>query len=264
MIRTAGTTLHHIFRNNYGWNYIEVNKESFSPDDLKKLMRFNRRLKAFGGHFVRSTIGLDSVCPDLKYITFLRDPAARFISHYNHGRNRGHHGMSIDERVNLLSEADYQTKYLLGAQDTKERDFDPTAEDLEKAKGILAGDYAFVGIAERFEESLLLMKDILGMTDFDIRFERMHVTQKKWIDKDEISADLLNDIKNRNRMDYRLYEFAREELYEKQKKNYPGDLEKDVRILKEKNKNYRFKRSKLFRYRIVKYLVYKPIFKLTS
>ena len=264
MIRTAGTTLHHIFRNNYGINHVEVSKEVFTCLDLKRLLRFNRRIKTFGGHFLRSTAGLETVCPDLVYITFLRDPTDRFISHYNHGMNRGHHSMSIGERVNMLGEANYQVKFLLGAQNLKEREFAVTGNDLEKAKKILTDSYAFVGLAEYFDESLVLMKEILKMSDLDVHFERMHVTQNRRVTRDELPGDLLEEIREANRRDYEIYKYAREELFERQKKSYPGDLERDVSILKEENKHYKFKKSKLMKYRMGKYLFYRPLFKLAS
>jgi hypothetical protein len=264
MIRTAGTTLHHIFRNNYGLNHVEVSKDNFTPVDLKRLLRFNRRIRSFGGHYLRSTQGLEAVCPDLVYITWLRNPADRFISHYNHGRNRGHHTMTIEERLGMLSEGNYQTKFLLGAQKSKDREFIPTQEDLEKAKKVLIEDYRFVGIAEHFDESLVLMKEILKIQDLDIHYEKMHVTKKKHIQKDKISPDLYAEIKGKNQVDFELYRFAKERFYERQKKSFPGDLTQAVRDFNQINENYSFKKSALFKYRAGKYLVYKPLFKLAS
>lgn len=264
LIRTAGTTLHHIFRNNYGMNHVEVQKRNFSPEDLKRLLRFNKRIKVMGGHYLRTTTGLTSAYPELTYITFLRDPVDRFLSHYNHGWNRGHHRMSIEERVQVRGEADYQVKFFLGCQTMKDRDFPVSREDLEKAKKILADDYAFVGIAEKFDESLVLLKEKLGWHDLDIRYEKMHATKKKQVTKQDLSPDLLRSIKEANRMDEALYRFAVDELFARQVEAYPGHLNQAVEDFRRDNRDFRFRRSALIKYRMVKYLVYKPYFKLAS
>ncbi len=245
-------------------NHVEVHKRNFTPEDLKRLLRFNKRIKVIGGHFLRTTTGLATAYPELAYITFLRDPVDRFISHYNHGLNRGHHSMSIQERIQVQGESDYQVKFLLGCQTIQDRDFSVIQDDLEKAKKVLAEDYVFVGMTEKFDESLVLLKEILGLLDLDIRYEKMHATKKKHVTKDELSPDLLEKIKNANRMDQALYRFAVDELFAKQVIEYPGNFVQAVEDFSRGNQDFRFKRSALLKYRIAKYLVYKPLFKFAS
>jgi len=264
LIRTAGTTLHHIFRNNCGVNHVEVQKRNFSADDLRKLLRFNRHIKVMGGHYLRTTTGLTDAYPELKYITLLRNPADRFLSHYNHGWNRGHHSMSIQERVQVRQESDYQVKFFLGCQTAKDRDFSVSEEDLGKAKKILAEDYDFVGVAEKFDESLVLLKAELGWQRLDIRYQKMHTTKNKHVTKGELTPDIWAGIKKANRMDEELYRFAVDELFARQVEAYPGSLEKAVEDFRRDNRDFRFKRSALLKYRMIKYLVYKPYFKLAS
>ena len=114
MIKTAGTTMHYIFRNNYGFNYVEIGKSSFYPDDLKSILKINSNIKAIGGHSLRSTVNLESVCPQIRFITFFRDPINRYLSQYNHARRQKFHQKSLEEHCEVLGETNYQTKFITG------------------------------------------------------------------------------------------------------------------------------------------------------
>jgi len=262
MIKTAGLTLHNIFRNNYGFNYVRTEKENFTSDDLNTLLRLNRNIMALSGESLRSLTKLESACPNLKYITFLRDPMERYISHYNYGRLRNFHKLSFEERVKIQGEMDYQTKFILGAQNRKEMDFKAGLKEIEKAKRILLNDFSFVGLVERFDESLILMKKILNLRNFDLRYQRMNITPKKIITKDNISNHLMKELKKANKVDYDLYQFVKEELFKKQENKYVGNIIEEINSFKICNNNYTFKRSKIFSSRIGQYLVYEPAIKI--
>jgi len=263
MIKTAGTTLHYIFRNSFGYNYVEINKKNFSPIDLKLLLKINRHIKAIGGHSLRFDGNLDYVCSNIKYITFLRDPIDRFLSHYNHGKFYGHHSMSLEERVKVASESNYQTKFILGKKEPGERDFKGRIKDVEKAKEILSKDYAFVGIVEQFDESLILMKKQLSLNSLNIRYEKKNVLSYKGVKKDDLSYFLINKIREVNRLDYELYNFAKGELFEPQKIKYGNSFRKDLKNFRNYNKDYKFNKSQIFKFRLAKYLLYWPLIYLS-
>jgi len=172
--------------------------------------------------------------------------------------------MSLEERVKIPGEANYQTKFLLGAQGFEERGLTLGSKELNTAKKIIAEDFSFVGLAEQFDESLILMKEILNLDDLNINYEKMHVTQRKHITKDKISQNLLEEISEANKIDYELYCFVRDKLFEKQKQKYKSDFIRVVNNFKQTNINYKFKKSKILKYRLGKYLVYRPMFKLAS
>lgn len=248
MIKAAGTTLNYIFRNNYGYNFVETQKEPFTPKDLEILLSINRNIKAIAGHHLKSYTGLDSVCSDLEYITFLREPIDRYISHYNHSRTRNYHQLTLEEWTKKLplqhAELNYQTKFIAGS------------DDLERAKKILANDFAFVGLAEKFDESLILMKKILNLQDFDSRYQRMNVNQKKLITKNEISHDFMEELRELNKLDYELYRFINDELFEEQKCKYGSCFVEELNNFRLSNENYKFRKSQLLKFRIGKYLIY--------
>jgi len=262
MIKTAGLTLHYIFRNNYGFNYVRTEKVNFTPDDLYTLLRLNRNIKAISGESLRSVTKLESICPDLKYITFLRDPIERYLSHYNYGRLRNFHKLSLEERIKIRGEMDYQVKFILGAQNRKEMDFKAGLKEIEKARKIIMNDFAFVGLVEKFDESLILMKKILNLRNFDLRYQRMNVTTKKIITKDDIPNHLMKELEKANEVDYDLYRFVKKELFKKQKNKYVGNIIEDINNFRFYNNNYTFKRSKILSSRIGQYLVYEPAIRI--
>lgn len=259
MIKTAGLTFHYILRNNYGINYVRIRKENFIPADLKALISLNKNIKAISGHGLRSIIKLDSISPDLEYITFLRDPIRRYLSHFNHAKLRNIFESSLDDFVTVLSESDYQTKFVLGAQNDEDRNFKAGKKDLEEAKKILANDFAFVGIVEQFDESLISMRKKLNIHNFDLRYQMINVASRNIVKKDDLSHDLMGKIKRANEIDHELYLFAREELLEREKSKYGDMFVEDLEDFKQRNESYKFKKSKIILSRIGQYLVYEPL-----
>jgi hypothetical protein len=250
MIKSAGTTFNYILRNNYGRDFVGTHKEPFTPEDLRILLSFNKNIKAIAGHHLRSFTGLDSVGPHLKYITFLRDPIGRHISHYNHAKIRGYHRLTLEEWTEKLpehAELNYNTKFIAGS------------EDLGKAKKILAEDFAFVGLTENFDESLILMKQRLNLQNFDIRYQRGNVSPKTLTTKSEISDDFMQELRALNRIDYELYRFVQNELFEKQKCKYGNRFIDDLDNFRHANENYRFSKFKIWTYKVERYWLYKRV-----
>jgi hypothetical protein len=259
MIKTAGTTMHYILRNNYGLNYVEISKPAFNHDNLSSLLRVNKSIKAIGGHSLRSVTKLELACPEIKYITFLRDPINRYISHYNHGRGINSHQMSFEERIKILGEADYQTKFITGSFDLADRNFLAGKKELEKAKQILAKEFLFVGLVEKFDESLILFRNVLKSRNFDIRYQRINTTEHKHVQRNRIPLYVLEELRQMNKTDYELYRFAKDELFEAQKVKYGGNLGEDLNDFRHSNRKYVFRTAQLLKFRIGKYLIYKLI-----
>jgi Galactose-3-O-sulfotransferase len=259
MIKTAGTTMHYIFRNNYGFNYVEIRKPNFCASDLKSILKINGNIKAIGGHSLRSTVNLESVCPQIRFITFLRDPVNRYLSHYNHAIRNNFHQMSLEEHCEVLGETNYQTKFITGSMNLTERSYFAAKKDLRQAMKILSEQFAFVGLVEEFDESLLLLKRSMELQDFDIRYKKENVAKTTYITRDMISPTTLQRIKELNQLDCELYEFVRDELFEPQKDKYGSKIYKDLNHLRIANKKFKFRRGKILNFRIGKYLVYRKM-----
>jgi hypothetical protein len=134
-----------------------------------------RQLRALSGHM---PFGYHTqLAPGARYITLLRDPVKRVVSEYWHLRQDpvdwGVWQAPPAALTSLETYVDYvianhltnaQTRLLSGYVTTEDRPpLGPMPPDaLDRAKANLANHFAVVGITERFDESLLLMKSVLG------------------------------------------------------------------------------------------------------
>jgi len=160
------------------------------------------------------------------YITILRDPVSRLLSLYSYILNTPAHylhntlsdmEMSFAEFVqsNITHELqDGQTRLIASENglgitfDTKKK---MDESDLEIAKFHLDEHFIAVGILERFDDYLKLLKLLLGWKD--ISYERKNVTQIK-MSQAEISAEIIQAIHDNNEIDFALYNYA-VELFER-------------------------------------------------
>src|SRR5690349_13537209 len=99
--KTGGTTLTSIFRRSFGTRHCDIrlplvkrrhdgrnHRASVEAADLVRVTRIYRNLRGISGHNVKAYSDLQSAVPELRYITVLRDPVARFRSHFlNRARN---------------------------------------------------------------------------------------------------------------------------------------------------------------------------------
>ena len=81
--KTAGTTLHKIIAHQYP--RVFIHHDSDGPPDAALAARIQEnRPQVVMGHF---SVGLHQFIPELRYVTCLREPVARLVSHYQHARN---------------------------------------------------------------------------------------------------------------------------------------------------------------------------------
>ena len=94
--RSAGTTFDSILINNLGYYYnlesynpmTNTSKSEFYPIEFQNLVHIFPFVKGIGGHSLRCYKGYEKHYPNMNYITFLRDPVSRYLSHYSYRKYR--------------------------------------------------------------------------------------------------------------------------------------------------------------------------------
>lgn len=170
--KTAGTTFAAILERNFRPSRIVSVYPNFgiSEAELRDLPDEKRRtMECVKGHFDYG-IHRDLGRP-FRYVTFLRHPLEQIRSRYNHMRaSRSHplhhlarQGISLEEFVRV-SPDNYQTRTLSGIEPIPGQGYPAlTQRDLERIKANVEDHFGLVGIAERFDASLILARRTLGL-----------------------------------------------------------------------------------------------------
>lgn len=225
--KTAGTTLNAILIRQYGIRNIFVlsrHRPNRLPESFAQLRERKRnRYRVFKGHF---PYGFHEVLnrPYL-YMTLFRNPVDRVISHYHYvSRSEKHYfhqkidgelpGLRTYIESGVVSEThNGQTHMIIGSLPRK-----PDEDVIELAKQTLREKFAIVGTAERFDESLLVMRAILG---WKIPFYiSLNVTKNK-PKRSQIDSDTLALIEKYNQTDLELYRLADQRLDELLQEHVP-------------------------------------------
>jgi Sulfotransferase family len=202
-----------------------------NPERTKKKLTKSSKLEArvLAGHVPYGAFRAH-LPVEARYITFLREPVDRVISHYYrhlHRRRpikvrsprREQHRLETPGKVrparhpraDSIEEAmvemrmpelnNYATRFLCGRESVVG---DLPEEALDDAKEALRS-FAFVGIQERFDESLVLLQRMLGIGL--VPYRPRHVSPNR-PDMDELPAEQRALIAEHNELDAELYRFG--------------------------------------------------------
>ena len=232
--KTAGITVNRILRRSFGVHHCDVQpwhprtayyETTYSAKDHQKLVRLYPRLESIAGHRVKPHSDLKSVCPNIRYLTFLREPRARMASHYQYRVQRAGYTQPFEEWLKEEHYHNLQTKHIAGS------------DDLDLAMRILREECFFVGLIEHFDESLVMLRGKVADPRFDIRYVRENVAPDS-----SIRERLVNDPASRalmeeaNNADLQLYEYVVKELYPAQKREFGATLASEVESFKSTNR----------------------------
>lgn len=238
--KTAGSTLRHIIERQYPPDAILIQHQPTIQQAVGALPQGSAdRLQVVMGHL---WFGAHALLPrPATYLTVLRDPIDRIISHYYFvQRDPEHHlhqivqGMSLEEYVTSGCSTEIyndQTRLLAGGApvDTGQ----PSSEILATAKQNLARHFAVVGLTEEFDRSLILMKRRFGWrSPF---YLKKNVTRHPT--KAKIPPATLRVIEQHNQLDMALYRDAQARFHEQVESQGPA-FEQEVRRFKILNASY--------------------------
>lgn len=221
--KAAGTTLNKILAHQYGLNRVFALKEGIEGRSLRDFQELpeaqRRKLKVVRGHF---NFGLHDLLPQSStYITLLRNPVDRALSHYYYVLKFPTHYLHAQIAGQQMSLKDYitselsieldnhQARMVAGGEAALVPFGQCSTQVLEVAKQHLQEQFAVVGTVERFDETLVLLKEVFGWaTPF---YTKANVTQNR-PKRRSLSAEELDLITSRNQIDLELYDYANRQL----------------------------------------------------
>lgn len=218
--KTAGSTFHTILgerysatvtKNLFGSRYEDLEIKNF----IELTDTHKSKIKLLKGHM---PFGLHKYLPGTsKYISILRDPIERVISQYYYikanTRNPLHEqvvggNMTISEIVSSgisVGLNNGQCRFLNG--DISEYAFNQCNEMmLKNVKENITKHYLWLGITERFDESLLVLANKIGWKKTPYYFRQN--TSKTRVKKAATADEDILAIKEFNQLDIALYDFA--------------------------------------------------------
>lgn len=215
--KTAGTTLVHIIEQNYPQRarYALGSTEcvtAFGQLDVAH----RRRVRILMGHM---PFGAHHYFDEpAAYFTFLRDPIDRAISFFHYVRHNPEHYLNgyvlrddltllafLERRATLMMD-NFQTRLISGVGHDAPYGAYP-ADMLEQAKQNLRTAFTVVGLTERFDESLLLLRAHFGWRR--LFYTRQNVTAVR-PPKASVDPATLAALQAANQLDSELYAYAQE------------------------------------------------------
>ncbi|MGA9722776.1 MAG: sulfotransferase family 2 domain-containing protein [Candidatus Binatus sp.] len=159
------------------------------------------------------------------YITLLRNPVDRLVSAYYYSLRRpewGFHERIVKQHLSLhefaASEAsaelhNAQTRMLSGSDEPVS-----TVDTLDTAKANLRQRFAFVGLTERFDESVWLCRKLLGLSG---GFYLKKNINRRRVPLNQIPSRTVALIEEKNSLDLELYDVARRD-FDRLVARFPG------------------------------------------
>jgi hypothetical protein len=207
--KTAGSTLKFVLRNTFCLRHCDLRpvggRTRTTPRDIAVARLLYPGLRSVSGH---TLIHPTKTLAGIRFFTFLRDPVSRVASAYAHhvrgGRRRrlGKPERTLEEFLSRHQPGGNQTYQIAGS------------DDVERAKRILEKRYFFVGLTERFDESLAVLA-ALSPYPLDTRYQRRNTAP---VD-DPVKRRVLEDrglrslVEEANRSDRALYDWVASTVY---------------------------------------------------
>jgi len=202
------------------------------------------------------------------YIAFIRNPADRILSEYYYARGSarsGHYAHTKMATTPLrqyvaeggVSVSNFQTRVLAGqvASGITRWDTLPMPGDaLARAKKNIHDHFAFVGVVDRFDESLLVCKKKFGWDD--VRYILANVTKER-PRRETTAIDVMQIIQKNNTQDAELYAYANA-LLDESIREYGPSFTRDLKLFRLRNKMFRtFEHPLKIKYKHIRYRVAK-------
>jgi hypothetical protein len=210
--KAAGSTLNRVIARHYPHTAIhrlEAKPRAELLEEVAHVARPPTPVRILTGH---AGFGLHvGIAREFTYLTVLRDPVERLLSHFHFARTLPTHPLHegiVSGRLGLPEVAqqlaNLQTRYLI--DDAMRNQSGATdAALLANAKENLTHHFSVVGLAERFDETLVLLQRKLGWRIATVSNSNVNRARPKLATH---NAEDLAAVREANVLDLELYEWA--------------------------------------------------------
>ena len=216
--KTAGQTFYSIIDGQFKKEEI-LNTNFLGHEDeayvyLNKCTEENKqKLKIIHGHF---HFGIHKYFSQkYTYITFVRNPIERVVSDYYYCRNNvfSHNyafasTLSLKEYLkceHIINIDNGQTRFIAGNRNVAYGE--ASDEMLEQAIRNLTDVFSFIGITEKFNESVVIANRLFSWNKYYYKSENVSQNKIK-MSIAELDEETIELLKKRNNLDMKLYEYA--------------------------------------------------------
>jgi hypothetical protein len=230
--KTGGRSVSMLLRSTYGPRYVralpwrvpapgadpftlEFVVPKYDVEDYRRLKRLCPGMRCVGGHAVALWSGLHEVEPT-RYFAFMREPLKRGASHFQYHVRTETDPLAWERWLAWPVHQNHQVKLFARSGDAEE-----AIRAVEKHE-------VFIGLTERFDESLVILKRLVA-PELNLAYRRRNVARD-----DAIAAALLADFDRREQLrrmyaaELPFFEYVAHELYPRFQREYGPTLESDV------------------------------------
>ena len=219
--KTGGTTLRDIIQRQYrSEKILMIPKLEESENILKEVSTSQiNQLKLIQGHL---KYGIHNhFHRRAKYFAIIRDPINRVLSTYYYVLSQKNNPQNLSTSNNQMTIYDYvqsgvnpflingQTQLISGKTGNIDNPIIESEELFSLAKENIENDFLFLGITEMFDETILILKNMLG---WHMPYYSIANRTKKKPNYDAVNPTIISFIKEHNQLDIKLYNITKTSL----------------------------------------------------
>jgi len=219
--KTGGTTLRDIIQRQYrSEKILMIPKLEESENILKEVSTSQiNQLKLIQGHL---KYGIHNhFHRRAKYFAIIRDPINRVLSTYYYVLSQKNNPQNLSTSNNQMSIYDFvqsgvnpflingQTQLISGKTGNIDNPIIESEELFSLAKENIENDFLFLGITEMFDETILILKNMLG---WHMPYYSIANRTKKKPNYDAVNPTIISFIKEHNQLDIKLYNITKTSL----------------------------------------------------